>query len=50
MTELEQFKVEELEQRLEMDNWSAGMDETPNPDGADLPYESTPYVRYTIDF
>lgn len=50
MTELNDFKVEELEQRLEMSGWSAGTEETPNPDGADQPYETTPYVRYTIDF
>lgn len=50
MTELDDFKVEELEQRLEMSGWDAGVEETPNPGGADLPYETTPYVSYTIDF
>lgn len=44
---LEDFKVNELEQRLEMGSWSAGMDETPDPNNP-IEYESTPYVRYTM--
>ena len=49
MSKLDDFKVEELEQRLEMGSWDVGTETTPSPDG--FPYTETSYhVTYTHTF
>jgi len=50
MNNLDDFKVELLEQRLEMGEWGVDIIEVPSPDGPFEPYESVPVATYTISF
>ncbi len=44
---LDQFQVEELEQRLEMERWSAGTTSHPDPDTGLLLLNSTHHIKLT---